>query len=326
MNEKKVFYRNAVLYILQVVVIALLAWYVYQNRDPLILIKKIQWEFIVGIIVLDVASYLVTTFINYSMISRLNKNVTFLDSLMLQYVNSLLNKVLPTIGGGAAFRAYYLKEKYQFPYTQFVSTIAGLYIISFSTTSLIGILCLLAIYWEYHVFNGLIFLAFVGILIPTMTIAIWTIRIPDSNLRLLRIAKNIIDSWNIIKKERKLVFAYMFFTNLLLLISTAYTYLGYRALGEQPAFFPMLYLSTLGIILAFINFTPDGIGVKEGIYVFSDKLVQIPRDILVLGSLYVRGISMITTLLIGGISYLILMRQLKNTSNREISLAEKSKS
>lgn len=321
-GNPKINLKKALLYILQLIVIGYLGWYLYQNRDLFVLIKNIQWQHILLVVLLDTASFLTSSFINYSMLTRLDPRVTFIDSLMLQYVNSLLNKILPTIGGGAAFRAIYLKKKYQFPYTQFASTVTGLYVISFSTTSLIGIFCLLWIYLQLRVFNWVIFLAFVGILLPTLVVMLFTIKVPDSNRRLLRILKSTVDSWNIIKKDTRLVFGYMAMTVLLLLLSTAYTYLGYDALGAQPSFIPMLYLSSLGIILAFLNFTPDGIGVKEGIYVFSENLVQIPQGILILGSLYLRGVSILTNLVIGGICYWILMRQLKIFENNATPLVE----
>jgi uncharacterized protein (TIRG00374 family) len=303
--------RKAVVWALQALVLGLLAWYVYQNRAGLSALRHVSWQQIAWIILLDSASFFVGAWINYSMIRRLDAQVGFLDCLMLQYVNNLLNKILPTIGGGAAFRAYYLKKKYNFPYTQFASTIAGLYVISFSMTALIGLGCLLAIYLHWGIFNVVIALAFLAILLPTTAVMLFSPRIPPSQNRLLTLLKNVVDSWNVIKQEPRLVLGYMALSGLLLLIAAAYSYVGYAALGLRPGAIPMLYLSTLGIILAFVNFTPDGIGVKEAVYVFSKDLVQIPQDLLVLGSLYLRGISIVTTAIVGAISYAVLMRRLK---------------
>jgi len=287
-----------------------------------VLLQNVRWQHIFWIFVFDTLTYLVSSYINFSMLTRLDSKVTFIDSLMLQYVNSLLNKILPTIGGGAAFRAYYLKKKYQFPYTQFASTVTGLYVISFSTTSMIGILCLLIIYFRDQVFNWLIFLAFVGILLPTLVVILFPVSVPASNHRFMRTLKNTVDSWNVIKRETRVVFGYIVLTIFLLLLSAAYTFLGYLALGVEPSLISMIYLSTLGIIMAFLNFTPDGIGVKEGIFVFSQNLVRIPQEILVLGSLYLRGVSLVTTLVMGGVSYWILARRLKGVEANQISVAE----
>lgn len=314
--------RKLFFYIVQIIVVGLLVWYLYQNRDLFVLLRNVRWQHIFWIVVFDTASYFVISYTNYSIITRLDPKISYIDSLMLQYINSMLNKIVPTIGAGAAFRAYFLKKKYQFSYTQFASSVTVFYVVSFFTTSLIGILCLLLIYLQYQVFNWVIFLVFLGILLPALVVILFPLKVPTSNHRLLRILKNAVDSWNTIKKQPKYVFIYVVSTVLLLVLSSAYTFLGYSALGVSPSPIQMLYLSTLGIIIILLNFTPDGIGIKEGLYVFSQKLVQIPQDVLILGSLYLRAVSMVTTVAIGALSYWILSRQLKGGEGNPIPFAE----
>jgi uncharacterized membrane protein YbhN (UPF0104 family) len=245
------------------------------------------------------------------LINRFDPRVSFLDCFFLQYVNNFLNKILPTIGGGAAFRAIYLKRKYQFPYSQFVSTIGGLYVISFLSVALIGIACLVAIYVRYKQFNLVILIAFIGLLLPCLFVVLFSPQLPASNNRFVKFLKSIVDGWNIIKQDPKFILIYAFLSIVLLLLSALQTLISYQALGMQTTFIPMLLLATLAIILAVVNFTPDGIGVKEGIYVFSSNLVRMPDKILVLGLLVLRAVSFCTTLIIGGVSYWILARELK---------------
>ena len=140
-------------------------------------------------------------------------------------------------------------------------------------------------------------------------------KLPNNENRYLMKINNILKGWGFIKNEAKYLLYFAFFSILLLALSSIQTMLSYLALGVQTFLVPMILLSTLGIIMAFVNFTPDGIGIKEGLFIFTSDLVQIPDNILVLGSLVLRGISIITTLLIGGISYLILMRQLNEVNN-----------
>lgn len=321
-ESKPINYKKIFSYLIQIVVVGLIAWYIYQNRDVFSTLKNIRWQQIAWIVALDIAAFLTNSILNYSMIRQLDSRVTFLDCFMLQYVNNLFNKILPTIGGGAAFRAIYLKKKYDFPYSKFTSTVAGLYVISFSATSLIGLSCLLVIYAQFRVFNWIIFLAFIGILLPTLFIIVASPQIPKSERRLLRILRNVVDGWNVIKKRPRFVFLYLFLSVLLLLITTFQTYVSYQGLGVETNLVPMLYLSSLGIIMAFLNFTPDGIGVKEGFYIFSKDLVRIPEDVLVLGSLYLRAISIVSTFVIGGISYWLLMREMKRIDTDRTGVAQ----
>ncbi len=304
-------YRRQLINILSVFVVVLLIFYLYNNRNTLTSLKNIKWQQITWIIVLDTAAFLIGSLQNQSLINQFGLKVSFLDSFLLQYSNNYLNKILPTIGGGAAFRAIYLKRKYQFPYSQFISTVAGIYVISFLSAALIGVFCLWLIYIQHGEFNLIILMAFVGILLSCLFIIIFSPQIPQGNNKLLKLLRSVINGWNTIKQQRRSILIYTIFSIIILLLSALQTLISYQALGVKTDIVSMVFLSTLGIILVLINFTPDGIGIKEGIYIFSANLVQIPGSVLVLGSLVLRGISFCTTLILGGISYWILMRQLK---------------
>jgi uncharacterized protein (TIRG00374 family) len=319
-EQSKRNYRGYIINIFSIFIVLLLGLYLYNNRDVLGSLKNIRWTQLLWIMLLDTASFLLGGLLNQSLINRFDPRVTFLDCFFLQYVNNFLNKILPTIGGGAAFRAIYLKRKYQFSYSQFVSTIGGLYVISFLSVALVGIACLLAIYVRYKQFNLVILIAFTALLLPCLFVVLFSPQVPSSNNRFLRILKSIVDGWNIIKQDPKFILIYIGFSIALLLISAFQTFISYQALGVQTNFTSVLFLATLGIILAFLNFTPDGIGVKEGLYIFSAGLVQMPGDILVLGSLVLRGVSFFTTLIMGSISYWILMKELKTQDllNRDV--------
>ncbi|MBP6178148.1 MAG: flippase-like domain-containing protein [Anaerolineales bacterium] len=303
--------RNKYLsYILGVIVLFLLITYLIKNKDLLTSLKNIGWQPLLWIVLLDIMTFVISGGLDQSMIGRFDSRVSFWDCYMLGYANNFLNKILPTIGGGAAFRAVYLKKIYQLSYPQFISTIAGLYVISFLITSFIGMFCLVMIFVTRQVFGLTIFLAFMGIFLFCLGTIAFSPKIPESQNRLVRFVGSIFDGWHVLKKDPKLILIYAFFSVALLTLSTLQAYFSYQALGVQTNMISMVFLATLGIILAFLNFTPDGIGIKEGVYVFSSELVRIPDGILVLGSLVLRAISLCTTFVIGGICYLILLRRL----------------
>ena len=303
--------------VIGVIIIVFFVWYIISNQNMFGSLKNINWQYMILMIFIEIVLFLINSYLDQSMIHRFDSNVSFFDCYLLAYANNFLNKILPTIGGGATFRAVYLKKKYQFPYSQFVSTITGLYVISFFSTSLIGLVCLLIIYIQFNVYNLVLLITFLGLLSPCLFIIFFSPQIPDSNNRVLKIAKSVFDGWNIIKKDLRYVFIYAFFSILLLFFSALEILVSYQALGMGTNYISMLFLSTLGIIQALFNFTPDGIGVKEGLFMFSSDLVKIPNEILVMGSLVLRGASLCSTFIFGGISYFILMRRLKILEDKE---------
>jgi len=306
------------------IMLGLIAWYLYQNRNAFQALKNISWQQIIWIILLEFAAFFINSLQNYTIIKRLEPRISFWDCYMLQYVNNALNKILFTVGGGAAFRALFLKRKYQFSYAQFVSTLGGIYIINFITAPLVGLVCMGLIYLQFKVFNLVILAAFLVLLISSLGIILFSPKLPDSENRIIKIIKSVVEGWIILKKDPKFIIFYVIFSVLLLFLTALQTMIGYQALGTQTNLIPMLFLSTLGIILALMNFTPDGIGIKEGIYIFTADLVRIPDNVLVLGSLILRGISIITTFIIGGISYWLLSRQLKKLQVQENELIMKN--
>ena len=297
--------------LLGVIVVLLLGWYLFQNREVFSSLAGITpWQ-IVLMILLEAAGFMLGSYLNYSMIRRFGFHVSYLDSVLLQYSNSFLNKIMPTIGAGAAFRAVFLKKKYSFSYSQFVATLGGLYLISFIATALIGLACMVVFYLQDGLTNWVITLAFLGLLVPCLAIVFFSPNVPERNNRLIKTVRSIIAGWNILKKDWRFVGVYTAFVILQLVLSALQVWVCYQALGTRAGLIPMVFLSTLGIILTFLNFTPDGIGVREAIYVFSANLVQIPQTVLVLGSLVLRGLSIVTSMVFGGVAYWILTQQIK---------------
>jgi uncharacterized membrane protein YbhN (UPF0104 family) len=70
-------------------------------------------------------------------------------------------------------------------------------------------------------------------------------------------------------------------------------------------------MSSISLVMTFVNITPDSVGIREGVYMFSSDIIDLNSDIILLGSLIIRAIGLINTFVIGGISYLKLASSLK---------------
>ena len=296
---------------LGLIAVILLGIYLFQNRDVFSSLKNITADQVIIIIVADIAMILISSLINYVMVLRFGFTIRFRDSLLLQYSNSFLNKILPTIGGGAAFRAIYLKKKYIFPYTDFVSTLGGFYLINFLVTSLIGLFCMLSFFLEFGRTNWVIVTIFLALLLPCLGIIIFSPKIPTKQNRVLKTVQSIVNSWNLLKSDPLTTTFFCLLIILQLIIAAWQMQAGFRSIGFSTGIRETLYLSSLGIILSLINFTPDGIGIREGVYAFTSTLVNIPISGVILGSLVLRALSILTTLIIGGVSYLVLLKEIQ---------------
>ena len=70
----------------------------------------------------------------------------------LAILTTMTNCLIP-LQSGSSIRAIYLKRKYGLPYSKFVSTMMGIYVLTFWTASIWGIGLSIAIHYIYGVFS-----------------------------------------------------------------------------------------------------------------------------------------------------------------------------
>jgi len=312
-------HKKIIINIITVLVFLLIAIYLYKNKSVFQYLKNLNFSFVFLVIFTQIVTVLCTALLNKQIINISQKKVSYKECVLLQYTNNFLNKIITK--GGTIFRGYYLKEMYGFAYSRYVSTLAGLYIISFLSYSFFGIVSLVIIYLKLHVYNISILLFFTVLFVVTLFLISTKAKVKlNRKKRILNLIGNLLDGWEEIKKNPKELLILLGITLILLLISILQTIVIYKGLGSDLGFIESMYMSTISIITIFINITPGGIGVKEGIYMFSSRLIGMNPDIIVLGSLIGRVIALIPSVLFGGISYLILTRKVKSKNLDEINI------
>jgi uncharacterized protein (TIRG00374 family) len=284
--------------------------YLYENRDVFSSLKNLEIQYIVYIVLSQIGTVAVGALLNQRVIRTLNKDISYGDAFYLQYANNFLNKIISE--GGAVFRGYFLKEIYKLPYTKYISTIAGSYILSFLNYSVMGLVSVGYIYFVKGKINYWVLVFFVGLLVGTGILILIHPRFENKkNYRVLKWVNSVLDGWEKIKGSKKELFVFTGLILLMLVLHVPQAVFVYRGLGESIGIFESLYMSSVGIITTFINITPNSIGIKEGIYMFSSDVIGLNSDIILLGALITRAVSLISSFIFGGISYLKLAPRLK---------------
>jgi uncharacterized membrane protein YbhN (UPF0104 family) len=263
MNKKSV--RKIVSTILTIVIFIFFVYYFYNNQSTLESLKNISLGRILLIITVQSLIVFVYAVLNHIIIKKIQKDVPFLDNLYLQFANNFLNKVVTK--GGFAFRGIYLKKVYKFPYSKFVSTLSGLYVVSFMSYSIAAFICFIIFYLRYELFNIPLVLAFVAVFIGSIILLFLPTKIFDKKEgRVFNILSSILKGWAIIKQDVKFVFLLTIVTVGVLLFNTFQMQIIYSSLGLEVSYLSVFFLSVVSLLTLFINITPDAIGIKEGIY------------------------------------------------------------
>jgi uncharacterized protein (TIRG00374 family) len=302
--------RRVITNILTLAIFALIAVYLYRNRGVFENLKNIEISLILLIIFFQILTVFSDAFINQRIINILEKSLKFKESLLLQYSNNFINKIFSK--GGAIFRGYYLKSVFKLPYSKYISTLAGLYIIAFLVYSFLGLISLAIIYSRIGVYNLVVTVFFIGLFCVTLFLILTKSKLKiNRKTRLGNIVGNLIDGWEQIRKEPRELMIIFVVKLILLSLTVILNILIYKSLGVELGIVESVYMSTISIMTLFINLTPAGIGIKEGIYMFSSQLISLDPDIILLGSLVGRAIVLIPSVILGGLSYLILTKRLK---------------
>lgn len=306
MNKKNA--KKITSMIVTIGVIIFFVYYFIKNPEVLLSIKNISFGHIVLIITVQIIILLFYAFLNHIIIKKIQKDIPLKDNVFLQFANNFLNKVFPK--AGIAFRSLYLKEVYKFPYSKFISTLSGVYVISFISYSIASFVVFYLIYIQKGVYNYYLIIAFIGIfLLSLLFIFLPTNFFAKKEGKVFKILDSIMQGWSIIKKDLFFVLLLTVVTIVVLIFNTFQMQIIYRALGLEISYLSVLFLSIISLLTLFINITPEAIGIKEGIYAYSADIISIPSNFLVLGSLVDRGISIVISVIFGGASYLWLLKK-----------------
>jgi len=305
-NKKHI--KKLISVILTIFIIVFFIYYFIKNPSILENLRNISLKSIFLILFIQFLILVVYSVLNHIVIKKIQKGVPFQDNLYLQFANTFLNKILPK--GGAAFRGVYLKEMYNFPYSKFISTLSGMYIVSFLSYSVASFVCFIFFYFKYGLFNIVLIVAFVGLFLSSLILVFLPTKFFDKKKgKIFQILSSILNGWAEIKGDLKFIFSLTLIVVGILLLNTFQMQTIYGSLGLQVSFMPIFFLSVVSLLTIFINITPDGIGIKEGIYVFSSKMVNLASETLILASLIDRTLGLIIAIIFGGVSYLILLKK-----------------
>jgi len=300
-KNKKI--RKIISWTLTILAVIFFSWYLYDNRDIFVHLKRIRSVDILLIALLQPINIVINGIINKWIIDSIDQKIAPLDAIMLQFANNFVNRFISQ--GGTVYRSAYLKMQYDFPISKFLASIGGIYIIGIMANASIGILLMLFFLVRDRIFSIVMFVVFAALLLYMIILLVLKPKI-KSDRWLWKKLNQVIEGWNRIKGNRVLFLKIFLFSAVSLLNSSIIVYIAYHALDVDIRFMNSFFYSTISSLSNIINLTPGGLGINEAILMFSSDVIGLPSDIILLGSLMLRAISMITILSLGGVSYIIL--------------------
>ncbi|HEX7456419.1 MAG TPA: lysylphosphatidylglycerol synthase transmembrane domain-containing protein [Candidatus Nanoarchaeia archaeon] len=242
-------------------------------------------------------------------------NLTVKESFALSSVNNFWNYLPFT--GGIIVRSVYLKKKHGFSYTNFISTVAASYIISFLSFGLVGLVSVLII-WQTKGFANL---WVVSIFLLSVLFSLTMIKINlKFNIKFLSLLSKVFSGWKILRERKSLLINLMLLDFVLILVFAIRLSLAAQFLGTPLPFLGILVIVSLSLFAVLLNVTPGALVVKEAIISFGAAALSYnPYEGFTI-SLLDRAVSMVWIFLLGVIFsyYLTSSRQVNKGKSKSV--------
>jgi uncharacterized protein (TIRG00374 family) len=308
-TKKLGFFKN----VFSIFIVILGICYLYKYQDQLSLLKSVNLLSFFLLLVYGFFSYLIIALAFKYQIRIFNIKLPFREWFGLTATNTMYNYFLPARGGFLA-RAYYLKKKYGFEYSKYISLLSGALLIGFLISSFSAVMSLIMIFFIYGaVYVQLLYLSlalfigtFMGILIfwflPTNFIKYPSRRLTDFFFNIIKGLQYFQNS----KKTLALVMSIHFVT---ILFFGLRLYFAFLALGVEVNFLYIVVVQSLVAFTMVVSLTPGNLGIKEGIIGMLATMMDIPLSDAIMAAAIDRSVAMVIVFIFGGIYHFVLLRE-----------------
>jgi len=211
-----------------------------------------------------------------------------------------------------AVKAVYLKHKHKFSYSDYIASVAGLFVINFFVGSLLGLISLYLIYQKFNIFNGFVALIFAVFLVSMLSIIVFSPKFKETKHNFINKFIKVLNGWNTIRKNKKIVAISLIIIIAQILIGCIGTMISFHVFGINLDFSKALFLNTIAMLSILIQITPSGLGINEAIAVFSGLVIGITPAQSLSVAILGRIVSVMLIFTLGPIYSYILLKHNAN--------------
>lgn len=296
--------KNILSIILTITVLLLFGIYLYNNPQILIILKDISPLSLIIIMILFLLLFLLEGVFIKVTLNIFDKHIDLKETYYLSTISRIGNYLLP-MRAGAIFRATYLKNKYQFEYSKFLSTLYAYYILLFLLNSFLALSVLLFKYLSISIFYPAISLFFLLLFFTTLFVILFRKTIPTREGKGLKyinkgigIFNKFLTSWDMIVKRKKLFFSLLLLTMGNILINGIIFYVEFLTLKININILDILLYTCLSGVSLLVSITPGSLGLREAIFLFTSESIGLSQDQIMQLAFLDRGVLFLLLLIL----------------------------
>jgi uncharacterized protein (TIRG00374 family) len=269
--------------LITVVVVALFVIYFVNNKEDLQFLLSLDWRYLLLMTIFWLSIIFLNGVFIKVILKSFEKTISVLESFYISVISMVGNYFLPA-RGGAVIRSVYLKKNYNFPYSHFISTLYGYYILVFLINSFLALIALGA----NHFLNGIvsiplyIFFGALFILMLILSLAKFPTKTKEIENRVIRkialFIKNIFNGWNMIANNKKLLFYLLLLSLGNYVFSLLLFWAEFQIVGLETNILNLIMYTCLSGVSLLISITPGSLGIREAVFLISSKSIGLGQE------------------------------------------------
>lgn len=269
-----------------------LGFYIHNNLDDFSSIKIVSAPMLLGLCVSSLINQYGTGRGMDALLRPFNINLSTRETFGLIAITRLLNMTAPG-RAGLAFRAGYLKNKYKFPFSVFISTLAAANVLIYLVGAIFGLAALTVM--SENSFKTELAVLFSSMIVVIAGLFSFTPRIKKTNTIKSHIARAL-NGWREIKKDPKVLAGAAFWAIVNVISQAAIIFFAYQTIGFNITVASALIVSISVILSALIAITPGGLGITEGAMFAIASVLGLPGPVTIAAALARRLIGFLISL------------------------------
>jgi len=299
-------YKIIFSYLIAILIFSVLILFLLNNKEQLKKISEISPWYILEISGLVILYRLISAFSIKRLIKAFGVDMSFKEWFGLSSVTTMANYFMP-LKSGMLTRAFYLKNKYNFAYSQFLAAALGFCVFFFFINVVVGLISISLIFLLSGTFY---FKLFIFLCAAFFCIGIFILSWEHFSKKELRfeLLNKLFLGLAYFKKQKRLLISLLGLNMLGTLIMALRFFVAFKAIGVSADFLAMVTLANIVSLSFIINITPADLGIREAAITIMTGLIGLSTLDGALVSVIDRSISFILAFLFGGIFSISLFR------------------
>lgn len=251
--------------VLFVVMIALLGWYLYENRADLARLMQFNWQTVVMIFACALGACTMNAVYHKVILDTYGIPLGLVDWMGVVFVANAMALVLP-MRADLIFTATYYRRTKNFAYTKSASVAAGnvVFGVMFALLQLfVALLCTGLIEGQWPGLLWLMCLGMSAVVVVFLIIARWFENRMPAFLRKYKMVVNIVSGFNALLGNRRLLWKLLGCLTLNNILHLFLYMACFRGIGMQVTVYQALFYNSISRLVNLVSIVPGNIGIKQ---------------------------------------------------------------